>query len=75
MSALKSSLALVPHNNSNKLKWAQLTFLAGDFDAARDLLLQLSKMRLSADEKQLLIALLSDQRLSQHEPLAGVDKQ
>ncbi|PKO58858.1 MAG: pilus assembly protein PilF, partial [Betaproteobacteria bacterium HGW-Betaproteobacteria-18] len=47
---LGQSLALNPGNPSNRLKWAQLLFIAGEREPARQLLLDLRGQNFSADE-------------------------
>lgn len=58
--ALGRSLALVPWNSSNRLKWAQLHYLSGEYEQARKLLLELRGERFSVDERKTLDELLSD---------------
>jgi len=57
-SALSQSLALVPSNPSNRLKWAQLIFLEGDRERARKLLDELRGENLSTTERSTLDELL-----------------
>ena len=52
--ALGHSLTLVPSNTSNRLKLAQLRFIAGERDQARQLLLELRGERLSMEERKTL---------------------
>lgn len=58
-SALSRSLALVPSNPSNRLKWAQLILLEGDRERARQLLEELRGENLSTSEQGTLDQLLS----------------
>ncbi len=57
--ALGQSLALNPGNPSNRLKWAQLLWLAGEREPARQLLLDLRDQNFSAAERQTLNELLA----------------
>jgi hypothetical protein len=57
--ALGQSLTLVPSNVSNRLKFAQLRFIAGERDEARQLLLALRGERLSMEERKTLDELLA----------------
>lgn len=57
--ALGQSLALVPTNVSNRLKWAQLQYLSGEYEPARNLLLELRGERFSMEERAMLDDLLS----------------
>lgn len=57
--ALAQALALNPGNPSNRLKWAQLLWLGGEHQAARQLLLELRSERLQAQERQTLEQLLA----------------
>ena len=57
--ALGQSLALNPGNPSNRLKWAQLLFIAGEREPARQLLLDLREQNFSAAERQTLNELLA----------------
>jgi protein O-mannosyl-transferase len=57
--ALGQSLTLVPSNTSNRLKLAQLRFIAGERDQARQLLLELRSERLSEEERKTLEELLA----------------
>ena len=57
--ALGQSLTLVPSNASNRLKLAQLRFIAGERDQAYQLLLELRGERLSMDERKTLDELLA----------------
>lgn len=49
--ALARSLKLNPLEDSNRLKWAQLLFISGEREAARDLLLALRGVQLSVEER------------------------
>lgn len=68
--ALDQSLAVVPTNASNRLKWAQLQYLSGEYEQAKKLLLVLRDDRLSLGERKTLDELLSeiDMRESQTPP-------
>lgn len=68
--ALDQSLALAPTNVSNRLKWAQLRYLSGEHEQARELLLALRSERFSMGERKTLDELLSeiDMRKSQTHP-------
>ena len=57
--ALGQSLKLNPANPSNRLKWAQLLFIAGERVPARQLLLDLRDANLAADERKTLNELLA----------------
>jgi len=57
--ALDRSLALNPGNPSNRLKWAQLLWIAGDRQGAHKLLLELRPERLTAEERKTLEQLLA----------------
>ncbi len=57
--ALARSLALNPLDESSRLKWAQLLFVSGERQAAKDLLLVLRGARLSGDERNTLQELLT----------------
>lgn len=57
--ALGRSLALNPANSSNRLKWAQLIFLSGEREQARQLLLALRNENLLADEQLTVNELLA----------------
>ena len=57
--ALATSLKLNPGNPSNRLKWAQLLYLDGEREAARQLLLALRDQNLTSDERQTLSELLA----------------
>ena len=57
--ALGKSLTLAPSNTSNRLKLAQLRFIAGELDQAEQLLLELRGERLSLEERKTLDGLLS----------------
>jgi hypothetical protein len=57
--ALAQSLKLNPVNPSNRLKWAQLLYLAGERESARQLLLALKDQNLLAEERQTLNELLA----------------
>lgn len=55
--ALGQSLILNPGNASNRLKWAQLLFIAGEHDATAKLLLTLRGENLSGEERKTLAEL------------------
>lgn len=57
--ALKQSLTLNPANSSNRLKWAQLIFISGEREEARQLFLKLRNENFSADERKTLNELLA----------------
>jgi hypothetical protein len=57
--ALARSLKLNPLESSNRLKWAQLLFVSGERQAAKDLLLVLRGAKLSVDERNTLEELLT----------------
>lgn len=57
---LGESLELVPSNQSNRLKWAQLLYIGGDLSEARGVLLEVRQDRISASEKTLLDNLMQD---------------
>jgi protein O-mannosyl-transferase len=57
--ALGQSLTLAPSNSSNRLKLAQLRFIAGERDQAHQLLLELRGERLSMEERKTLDELLA----------------
>ncbi|MDP3701020.1 MAG: pilus assembly protein PilF [Hylemonella sp.] len=57
--ALARSLALNPGHPSNRLKWAQLLWISGERQAARELLLKLRADRLTGEERQTLEQLLA----------------
>jgi protein O-mannosyl-transferase len=57
--ALGQSLTLVPSNASNRLKFAQLRFMAGEREQAGQLLLELRGERLSMEERKTLDELLA----------------
>jgi protein O-mannosyl-transferase len=59
LAALGKSLTMVPSNTSNRLKLAQLRFITGERDQARQLLLELRGERLSMEERKTLDELLS----------------
>ncbi|UCV29286.1 hypothetical protein [Ferribacterium limneticum] len=56
--ALGAAMALVPTNASNRLKWAQLLYLAGEHQQAQKLLFVLREERFSIDERKTLDELL-----------------
>jgi tetratricopeptide (TPR) repeat protein len=62
--ALGQSLALNPEQPSNRLKWAQLLWLSGESQAARQVLLQLRSESLSAQERQTLEQLLQGSNMA-----------
>jgi hypothetical protein len=66
---LARSLALVPHNPSNRLKWAQLDFLQGRYREAYSKLTELRDANLVRSEKETLAQLLAC--LESGEPEAG----
>lgn len=57
--ALARSLAVLPSNRSNQLKWAQLLYLGGDTRAAGEVLRGLGDERLSPEERTLRDKLLA----------------
>lgn len=57
--ALMQSLKLNPANPSNRLKWAQLLWIAGEREPARQLLLELRELNFSTDERNTLNELLA----------------
>jgi len=57
--ALATSLTLNPGNPSNRLKWAQLLYLDGEREAARQLLLALRDQNWTSEERQTLGELLA----------------
>lgn len=57
--ALSRSLALNSAQPSNRLKWAQLLWIGGEHEAARQLLLELRSSRLSSEERKTLEQLLA----------------
>jgi len=66
--ALGQSLTLVPSNASNRLKLAQLRFIAGERDQAYQLLLELRGERLSMDERKTLDELLAGLGMLERKP-------
>ena len=64
--ALGRSLKLNPGNPSNRLKWAQLLFIAGEREQARQLLLKLSNENLLSDERKTLTELLVTYNIAEH---------
>ncbi len=66
--ALGQSLTLVPSNTSNRLKLAQLRFIAGERDQAYQLLLQLRGERLSMEERKTLDELLAGLGMLESKP-------
>ncbi|KXB31452.1 pilus assembly protein PilF [Dechloromonas denitrificans] len=56
--ALGAAMALAPTNASNRLKWAQLLYLAGEHEQAQKLLLELREERYSTEERKTLDELL-----------------
>lgn len=68
--ALGQSLALVPSNTSNRLKLAQLRFIAGERDQARQLLLELRGERLSVEERKTLDELLAGLGMLENKPVS-----
>jgi len=61
---LGRSLKLNPANPSNRLKWAQLMFISGEREQARQLLLKLRDENLSTDERKTLNELLATYNIS-----------
>ena len=57
--ALGKSLALMPLNPSNRLKWAQLKLISGEREAAQTLLRDLQGERLSVEERKTLNELIA----------------
>ena len=66
--ALGQSLTLVPSNPSNRLKLAQLRFIAGERDQAHQLLLELRGERLSMEERKTLDELLAGLGMLESKP-------
>jgi len=64
--ALGRSLALNPSNLSNRLKWAQLIFISGQREQARQLLLELRDENYSAEERKTLNELLATFNMAGH---------
>ena len=65
---LGQSLTLVPSNASNRLKLAQLRFIAGERDQANQLLLELRGERLSIEERKTLDELLAGLGMLESKP-------
>ena len=63
--ALARSLALNPSNSSNRLKWAQLIFMSGEKEQARQLLLELRDETYSAEERNTLNELLATYKMAE----------
>jgi hypothetical protein len=66
--ALGQSLTLMPSNTSNRLKLAQLRFIAGERDQAHQLLLELRGERLSMEERKTLDELLAGLGMLESKP-------
>jgi protein O-mannosyl-transferase len=66
--ALSQSLTLVPSNASNRLKLAQLRFIAGERDQAHQLVLELRGERLSLEERKTLDELLAGLGMLESKP-------
>lgn len=64
--ALSLSLTLNPANPSNRLKWAQLIFISGQREQARQLLLELRDENYSAEERKTLNELLGSFNMAGH---------
>jgi hypothetical protein len=64
--ALGLSLTLNPANPSNRLKWAQLVFISGQREQARQLLLELRDENYSAEERKTLNELLATFNMARH---------
>lgn len=64
--ALGQSLKLDPANPSNRLKWAQLLFIAGEREPARRLLLELGSENLLSDDRKTLTKLLATYNIAKH---------
>lgn len=64
--ALAQSLKLNPVNLSNRLKWAQLLYLDGEHELARQLLLALKGQNLLVEERQTLNELLATYTIAPH---------
>lgn len=60
IAALGQSLTLMPSNPSNRLKLAQLRFIGGKYEEARELLLELRGERLSIEERETLEELMTN---------------
>ena len=63
--SLKKSLDLVPHNSSNRLKWAQLLVISGQIEQARPLLRKLRDEKLTSDERETLKKLYAHSDLAE----------
>ena len=66
--ALGKSLTLVPSNTSNRLKLAQLRFIAGERDQAHQLLLELRGERFSMEERKTLDELAASLGMLESKP-------
>ncbi len=64
--ALAQSLKLNPANQSNRLKWAQLLYLDGEREPARQLLLALKDQNFSSEERKTLNELLAAFTMANH---------
>jgi hypothetical protein len=64
--SLRSSLNLDPSNPSNRLKWAQLMFLSGEREQARQMLLALKDLRFSSGERITINELLATGNITTH---------
>lgn len=64
--SLRRSLKLNPASPSNRLKWAQLVFIAGEREQALHLLLELREENFSADERKTLTELLATYNIGHH---------
>ena len=66
--ALGQSLTLVPSNASNRLKLAQLRFIAGEREQASELFVELRGERLSVEERKTLEELLTNLSMLKGKP-------
>lgn len=64
--ALEQSLKLNPVNPSNRLKWAQLLYMDGERESARQLFLALKDQNISTEERKTLTELLATYTIDQH---------
>ena len=64
--ALEHSLKLNPADPGNRLKWAQLLFISGEREQARQVLLGLRGVKFLANEQKTLKELLAAYNISDH---------
>ena len=64
--ALGKALNLMPGDQGDRLKWAQLIYLSRDIKQAQQLLLELQESRLSIDERETLRELLETTNVAGH---------